>query len=69
MKHILFLYQPLEQTLKAFLKAKIFIFSVKGEGSLSAMSYLKREGYTNDIYVMKGGITQTIKEGYPLVKK
>ena len=47
----------------------IYIFCKGGGRSLSAMSYLKREGYTNDIYVMKGGITQTIKEGYPLVKK
>ena len=47
----------------------IHIFCKGGGRSLSAMSYLKREGYTNDIYVMKGGITQTIKEGYPLVEK
>ena len=47
----------------------IYIFCKGGGRSLYAMSYLKRQGYTNNIYVMKGGINQTIKEGYPLVKK
>ena len=47
----------------------IYIFCKGGGRSLSAMSYLKRQGYTNNIYVMKGGINQSIKEGYPLVKK
>ena len=45
----------------------VYIFCKGGGRSLSAMSYLKREGYTNNIYVMKGGISQTIKNNYPLV--
>ena len=31
------------------------------------MSYAKRAGYTNRFVIMRGGMNQTIHEGYPLV--
>lgn len=62
---------PLSTFRTAYVKVpkneEVYIFCKGGGRSLSAMSYLQREGYTNDIYVMKGGISQTIKEEYPLV--
>lgn len=45
----------------------IYVFCKGGGRALLAMSFLKRLGYTNKIIIMKGGMSQTIKEGYPLV--
>ena len=45
----------------------IYIFCKGGGGALSVMSFLQRAGYTFKLVVMRGGITKTIKEGYPLV--
>ena len=46
----------------------VYVFCGGGGRALLGMSYLKRQGYTNKIIVMRGGMGKTIKEGYSLVK-
>lgn len=46
----------------------VYIFCGGGGRALLGMSYLKREGYTNKLIVMRGGMGKTIKEGYSLVE-
>ena len=45
----------------------IYIFCKSGGRALLGMSYLKRNGYKNKFIIMRGGVTKTIQEGYPLV--
>ena len=45
----------------------IYVFCKTGGRALLGMSYLKRLGFKNKIYVMRGGLTKTIKEGVKLV--
>ncbi len=46
----------------------VYIFCGGGGRALLGMSFLKREGFTNKIIVMRGGMGKTIKEGYSLVE-
>jgi rhodanese-related sulfurtransferase len=46
----------------------IYLFCKTGGRALIAMSFLKKAGFRNKLYVMKGGMTKTIEEGFPLVK-
>ena len=48
-------------------KEEIYVFCKSGGRALLGMSYAQRFGYTNQFYIMRGGITKTISEGYPLV--
>lgn len=45
---------------------EVYVFCGGGGRALLGMSFLKREGYTNKIIIMRGGMGKTIKEGYPL---
>ena len=45
----------------------IYIFCKGGGRALLGMSYLKRMGFKNKFIIMRGGMTKTIQEGYPLV--
>ena len=47
---------------------EIYLFCKTGGRALMAMSYLKKEGFRNKLYVLKGGINKTIEEGFSLVK-
>lgn len=46
----------------------VFILCKSGIRSIIAMTFLKREGFTNRLVVMKGGMNRVIEEGYPLIK-
>ena len=46
----------------------VYIFCKSGGRALLAMSFLQRAGYDFKLIIMKGGMTQTIKEEYPVVK-
>jgi rhodanese-related sulfurtransferase len=46
----------------------IYLFCKTGGRALIAMSFLKKAGFRNKLYVMKGGMTKTIEEGFALVK-
>ena len=46
----------------------IYIFCKGGGRALTAMSFLQSAGYNLTLVIMKGGMSQTIKEEYPLVK-
>ena len=46
----------------------IYIFCKSGGRALLGMSYLKRNGYKNKFIIMRGGMTKTIQEGYPLAQ-
>ena len=46
----------------------IYIFCKGGGRALTAMSFLQRAGYYQKLVVMRGGMSQTIKEKYPLVE-
>ena len=46
----------------------IYIFCKGGGRALTAMSFLQRAGYYQKLVIMKGGMSQTIKEEYPLAK-
>lgn len=48
-------------------KNEIYIFCKSGGRALLGMSYLKRFGFKNRFIIMRGGMTKTIQEGYPLV--
>ena len=45
----------------------VYVFCKSGMRAVIAMSFAKRYGFTNNFIIMKGGITQAIREGYPLV--
>ena len=45
----------------------VYIFCKSGGRALLAMTFLQRAGYGYKIIVMKGGMTKTIKEEYPVV--
>ena len=45
---------------------EVYVFCGGGGRALLGMSFLKREGYTNKIIIMRGGMGKTIKEGYSL---
>ena len=47
---------------------EIYLFCKTGGRALMAMSFLKKSGVRSKLYVMKGGITKTIEEGFALVK-
>ena len=47
---------------------EIYVFCKSGGRALLGMSYAQRFGYINQFYIMRGGITKTISEGYPLVE-
>ena len=44
----------------------IYVFCKLGRRALTVMTYLKRAGYRNKFYIMRGGLTKTISEGYKL---
>ena len=46
---------------------EIYVFCKSGGRALLGMSYAQRFGYTNQFYIMRGGMTKTISEGYFLV--
>ena len=46
----------------------IFLLCKSGLGSIIGMTFLKREGFSNRLVVMKGGMNRVIEEGYPLKK-
>ena len=46
----------------------IYIFCKSGGRALLAMSFLQRAGYDYKLVVMRGGMTKTISEEYPLVE-
>ena len=46
----------------------IYIFCKGGGRALLAMSFLQRAGYDYKLVVMRGGMTKTISEEYPLVE-
>jgi rhodanese-related sulfurtransferase len=45
----------------------IYVYCKLGKRALIGMTYAKRAGYTNRFVIMRGGMNQTIHEGYPLV--
>ena len=45
----------------------VYVFCKSGGRAVVGMSYAKRGGYKNKFIIMKGGMTQAIKEGYPVV--
>ena len=45
----------------------VYVFCKSGGRAVVGMSYAKRGGYQNKFIIMKGGMTQAIKEGYPVV--
>ena len=45
----------------------VYVFCKSGGRAVVGMSYAKREGYQNKFIIMKGGMTQAIEEGYPVV--
>ena len=49
-------------------KGEVYLLCKTGGRALMAMSYLKKEGFRNKLYVLKGGINKTIEEGFSLVK-
>ena len=49
-------------------KNDVYLFCKSGGRALMAMSFLKKKGYTNNLYIMEGGITKTIEEGFTLSK-
>ena len=46
----------------------VFIFCRSGTRAVIAITFLKREGFTNRLVVMKGGMNRVIEEGYPLIQ-
>ena len=48
-------------------EGNVYVFCKSGARAVVGMSYAKRAGYTNKFIIMKGGMTQAIKEGYPVV--
>ena len=48
-------------------KGEIYLFCKTGKRALMAMSYIKKAKNRNKIFVMRGGITKTIEEGFALV--
>jgi len=49
-------------------KGDVYLFCKTGGRALMAMSFLKKAGVKSKLYVMKGGITKTIEEGFTLAK-
>jgi rhodanese-related sulfurtransferase len=47
---------------------EIYLFCKTGGRALMAMSFLKRARVKSKLYIMRGGITKTIEEGFALVK-
>ena len=45
----------------------IYVYCKLGKRALIGMTYAQRAGYTNRFVIMRGGMNQTIHEGYPLV--
>ena len=45
----------------------VYVFCKSGGRAVVGMSYVKRAGYTNKFIIMRGGMDQAIKEGYPTV--
>ena len=45
-------------------KGEIYIFCKTGTRALMAMSFLIKKGYTNRLYIMKGGIDELKEDGY-----
>ena len=48
-------------------EGNVYVFCKSGGRAVVGMSYAKRAGYSNNFIIMKGGMTQAISEGYPLV--
>ena len=48
-------------------EGNVYVFCKSGGRAVVGMSYAKRGGYQNKFIIMKGGMTQAIKEGYPVV--
>ena len=46
----------------------IYLFCKTGGRALMAMSFLKKARVKSKLYIMRGGITKTIEEGFDLVK-
>lgn len=46
----------------------IYVFCKSGGRALLGMTYLKRAGFDNKFIIMRGGMTKTIQEGYPLAQ-
>ena len=46
----------------------VFIFCKSGTRAVIAMTFLKKQGFTNRIVVMKGGMNRVLEEGYPLTQ-
>ena len=45
----------------------VYVYCYGGTRAVVAMSFIKRAGYTNKFFIMKLGISNAIKEKYPLV--
>ena len=45
----------------------IYFYCKSGGRALLGMTYVQRAGYKNKLIVMRGGMTKTIQEGYPLI--
>ena len=48
-------------------KGEIYLFCKTGKRALMAMSFIKKTKIKTKIYIMRGGITKTIEEGFALV--
>jgi hydroxyacylglutathione hydrolase len=48
-------------------EGNVYVFCKSGGRAVVGMSYVKRAGYTNKFIIMRGGMDQAIKEGYPTV--
>jgi rhodanese-related sulfurtransferase len=48
-------------------EGNVYVFCKSGGRATIGMSFMKRAGYLNKFIVMKGGMTQAIQEGYPVV--
>ena len=49
-------------------KGDIYLFCKTGGRALMAMSFLQKARVKSKLYIMRGGITKTIEEGFDLVK-
>jgi len=58
----------LNRKIKKLPKGDIYLFCKTGGRALMAISFLKKQRVKNKLFIMRGGIDQTIREGYALVK-
>ena len=67
-KSKLFPLSTLNRKIKKLPKnGEIYLFCKTGKRALMAMSYIKKTKNRKNIYIMRGGITKTIEEGFALV--